>query len=151
MTSVSSKAQQAPPSESDLRQLRIPFVRRATLLRGDAEEDAFVIDIGLAGVFIERPQALPHDETLSIRFAWPGSERPFEARCRVAWWHPEGESLSSKSLPPGGGLEFVEMSESDGERLRVLLVEYCQQEPRVRRFLRHWPAAESRGDDPTAG
>ncbi len=151
MTTVSSKAQQAPPPESVLQQLRIPFVRRATLVRGEGEEEAFVIDIGLAGVFVERPEALPQDETLSIRFAWPGSERPFEATCRVAWWHPEGESLSSKSLPPGGGLQFVEMSDSDGERLRVLLVEYCQQEPRVRRFLRHWPAAESRGDDPTAG
>ena len=69
----------------------------------------------------------------------------------MAWWHPEGESLSSKSLPPGGGLEFVEMSESDGARLRSLLIEYCQQEPRVRRFLRHWPEAERQGDDPTAG
>jgi len=151
MTTVSSKAQQAPPPENILQQLRIPFVRRATLVRGEGEEEAFVIDIGLTGVFVERPEALPQDETLSIRFAWPGSERPFEATCRVAWWHPEGESLSSKSLPPGGGLQFVEMSESDGDRLRVLLVEYCQQEPRVRRFLRHWPAAESQGDDPTAG
>jgi len=151
MTTAYSKAQQAPPPESVLQQLRIPFVRRATLVRGEGEEEAFVIDIGLAGVFVERPEALPQNETLSIRFAWPGSERPFEATCRVAWWHPEGESLSSKSLPPGGGLQFVEMSESDGDRLRVLLVEYCQQEPRVRRFLRHWPAAESQGDDPTAG
>lgn len=151
MTTVSSKTQQASPPESVLRQLRIPFVRRATLLRGKTEEEAFVIDIGLAGVFVERPEALPQGETLSIRFAWPGSERLFEARCRVAWWHPEGESLSSKSLPPGGGLQFVEMSESDQARLRVFLVEYCQQEPRVRRFLRHWPEADRRGDDPTAG
>lgn len=151
MTSASSKAPQAPPPESVLRQLRIPFVRRATLVRADTEEDVFVIDIGLAGVFVERPKALEQDENLSIRFPWPGSERPFEARCRVAWWHPEGESLSSKSLPPGGGLEFVEMSGSDGERLRALLLEYCQREPRVRRFLRHWPESERRGDDPTAG
>jgi len=151
MTSASSKAHQAPPPESVLRQLRIPFVRRATLVRDGAEEDVFVIDIGLAGVFVERRTPLAQNESLSIRFPWPGSERPFEARCRVAWWHPEGESLSSKSLPPGGGLEFVEMSESSSERLRSLLLEYCQREPRVRRFLRHWPEAERRGDDPTAG
>jgi hypothetical protein len=151
MTRILSRTHQAPPPESVLQQLRIPFVRRATLLRGDAEEEVFVIDIGLAGVFVERAQALENDEHLSIRFPWPGSERPFEARCRVAWWHPKGEALSSKSLPPGGGLQFVEMSEPDGERLRALLLEYCQQQPRVRRFLRHWPAADRQGDDPTAG
>ena len=140
-----------PPSDSVLRQLRIPFVRRATLLRDQAEEELFVMDIGLAGVFVERAEALEQGEDLSIRFSWPGSERPFEARCRVAWWHPEGEALSSKSLPPGGGLEFVEMSEGDGQRLRALLIEYCQQQPPVRCFLRHWPEAERHGDDPTAG
>jgi len=32
-----------------------------------------------------------------------------------------------------------------------MLVEYCRQNPRVRRFLRHWPDAERKGDDPTAG
>jgi hypothetical protein len=151
MRPVLSRTRQPPPSDGVLRQLRIPFIRRARLLRGDGEEDVFVFDIGLAGVFIERAQPLEHDESLAIRFAWPGSERPFEARCRVAWWHPEGETLSSKSLPPGAGLEFVEMSEADSERLRSLLLEHCQREPPVRRFLRHWPAAERQGDDPTAG
>jgi hypothetical protein len=105
----------------------------------------------VAGVFVERAEALAADQAVGIRFRWPGSERPFEARCRVAWWHPEGEPLSSKSLPPGGGLEFVEMSDTDRERVRDLLLEYCQRQPRVRRFLRHWPEAERLGDDPTAG
>jgi hypothetical protein len=151
MTRILPRTHQAPPPDSVLRQLRVPFVRRASLLRGDAEEEVFVIDIGLAGVFVERAEALEHDARVSIRFPWPGSERPFEARCRVAWWHPEGEALSSKSLPPGGGLEFVDMSEADAERLRALLLEHCQQKPSVRRFLRHWPEAERHGDDPTAG
>ena len=152
MAQLIPRTSHTPPPDRVLRQLRIPFVRRATLHRGEQdEEEVFVIDIGLAGVFVERAQALKNDERLSIRFPWPGSERPFEARCRVAWWHPEGEALSSKSLPPGGGLQFVEMSEPDGERLRALLLEYCQQQPRVRRFLRHWPAADRQGDDPTAG
>ena len=90
-------------------------------------------------------------QTLEIHFPWPGSEVPFRARCRVAWWHPSGAPLSSKSLPPGAGLQFLEMSEADRERLRGLLVDYCRQNPRVRRFLRHWPDAERQGDDPTAG
>jgi hypothetical protein len=127
------------PSDRVLRQLRIPFVRRATLHRGEEEEEeVFVIDIGLSGVFVERARALDRGERVSICFAWPGSEKPFEARCRVAWWHPEGSPLSSKSLPPGGGLEFVEMSEAGESRVRALL-------------LRNWPESERQGDDPTAG
>ena len=147
---LSSPRESAPP-ESVLQQLRIPFVRRVALVSTARSEDAFMIDIGLAGAFIERADSLPIDELLEIRFPWPGSEIPFSARCRVAWWHPEGGALTSKSLPPGAGLQFVEMSEADRERLRGLLADYCRQNPRVRRFLRHWPEAERQGDDPTSG
>lgn len=139
------------PPDDVLRQLRIPFVRRATLVSSAGEEETFLIDIGIEGAFIERRQPLPQEEEIEIRFPWPGSEIPFHSRCRVAWWHPEGAPLSSKSLPPGAGLQFTEMSETDRHRLRTHLVEYCRQHPRVRRFLRHWPDAERRGDDPTDG
>jgi len=151
MTPALLRSRETAPPDSVLRQLRIPFVRRATLVGASASEDVFMIDIGMAGAFVERAEALPVDESLEIRFPWPGSEIPFAARCRVAWWHPEGAPLSSKSLPPGAGLQFVEMSDVDRERLRALLVDYCRQNPRVRRFLRHWPEAERQGDDPTAG
>jgi Tfp pilus assembly protein PilZ len=151
MTPALSSPRDSSPPESVLRQLRIPFVRRVTLATPSWNEDAFMIDIGLAGAFVERAESLPVDEEIEIRFPWPGSEIPFAARCRVAWWHPEGAPLSSKSLPPGAGLQFVDMSEHDRDRLRALLVDYCRQNPRVRRFLRHWPEAERTGDDPTSG
>jgi hypothetical protein len=151
MSPVFAKAREAPPPESVLRQLRIPFVRRATLVRGGASEEVFIIDIGLAGAFVERERELPVNESLEIRFGWPGSEVPFQARCRVAWWHAQGGPLHSKSLPPGAGLQFVDLSEADSARLRALLVEYCSRHPQVRRFLRHWPETERQGDDPTAG
>jgi hypothetical protein len=139
------------PPDSILRQLRIPFVRRATIVHEGAHEEAFLIDIGLEGVFVEHSEPLPGDQPLEISFAWPGSEIPFRAQCRVAWWHSEGAPLASKSLPPGAGLQFVSMSDSDRERLRAHLVEYCRQHPRVRRFLRHWPDSSRLGDDPTSG
>jgi hypothetical protein len=145
------RAAEAHPPDSVLRQLRIPFVRRAALVREGLHEEAFLIDIGLEGVFIERGEPLPGDQVVEISFAWPGSEIPFKAQCRVAWWHPEGAPLASKSLPPGAGLQFTSMSDVDRERLRAHLVEYCRQHPRVRRFLRHWPEAARRSDDPTAG
>jgi hypothetical protein len=151
MTPAPSSARDPTLPEGVLQQLRIPFIRRAVLVSAAATEDVFLIDIGLTGAFIERAQALAVNQEFQIRVPWPGSEIPFQARCRVAWWHPEGAPLASKSLPPGAGLQFVEMSDADRTRLRTLLVEYCRQNPRVRRFLRHWPDAERKGDDPTAG
>jgi len=151
MTPAPSTARDPTPPEGILQQLRIPFVRRARLVSSARTEEVFLIDIGLAGAFIERAEPLPVEQPIEIQVPWPGSEIPFRARCRVAWWHPEGAPLSSKSLPPGAGLQFVEMSDADRDRLRTLLVDYCRQNPRVRRFLRHWPDAERKGDDPTAG
>lgn len=144
----SPEPREKAPSESVLRKLRIPFVRRATLRFADHEEDVFTIDVGLEGVFIERRDPLKVGEEIEIRFAFPESEIPVKARCRVAWWHPEGAPLSSKSLPAGAGLEFVEMSEADRIRMRDQLLTYCKQHPSVRRFLRHWPQSEREGDDP---
>jgi Tfp pilus assembly protein PilZ len=151
MTPALSSAREPAPPESVLGQLRIPFVRRAALVSAGAAEDVFLIDIGLAGVFVERAESMKVGDAVEIRFPWPGSEVPFSARCRVAWWHPSGAPLSSKSLPPGAGLQFVEMSPADRDRLHDFLVDYCRQNPRVRRFLRHWPESERQGDDPTAG
>jgi hypothetical protein len=151
MSPAPSFARDNVPPEGVLQQLRIPFVRRVTLVVPGRTEEVFMIDIGLAGAFIERAEPMPVDQAIEIQVPWPGSEIPFKANCRVAWWHAQGAPLASKSLPPGAGLQFVEMSESDRERLRGLLVEYCRQNPRVRRFLRHWPDAERQGDDPTAG
>ncbi len=137
------------PRETDLRRLRIPFVRRVTVEREGREEEGFLLDIGLEGGFLERAEALPLDQPFGIRFTWPGSEVPFRARCRVAWWHASGVPLVSKALPSGAGLQFTDMSELDRHRLRDHLLDYCRQNPRVREFLRHWPEA-IRGDDPTA-
>jgi hypothetical protein len=137
-------------SDAVLQRLRIPFVRRVILEREGREEEAFLLDIGLDGAFVERAEPLQANELIAIRFPWPGSEVPFRARCRVAWWHDKSAPLVSKSLSSGAGLQFVEMSEPDRERLHGLLIEYSRQDPGVRRFLRHWPEQE-RSDDPTAG
>jgi hypothetical protein len=151
MTDAQIRARDAQPPDDILRQLRIPFVRKATLRWRGGEEETFLIDIGIEGAFVERREPLPRQEEIVITFAWPGSEIPFHSRCRVAWWHAEGAPLSSKSLPSGAGLQFTDMSELDRDRLRAHLLDYCRQNPRVRRFLRHWPEAERLGDDPTAG
>lgn len=145
---VLSRAEDGVPEERVLSQLRIPFVRRASLMHGGGSEEVFVIDLGLRGVFVERREPLPVGTEAQIRLPLPGNEIPLVARCRVAWRHTADAPLASKELPAGIGLEFVELSDSDRTRLREQLEEYCRQNPRVRRFLRHWPQAERQGDDP---
>ncbi len=74
---------------------------------------------------------------MEVSFHLPGNEIPVEARCRVAWWHPSDEELVSKQLPAGVGLEFVEMSPPDRDRVRRHLEDYLARAPRQRRFHRH--------------
>jgi hypothetical protein len=136
------------PPEDVLRKLRIPYVHKAVLTRGGQQRDVFTIDVGLSGVYVELGDMPPVGERVSVRFLLPGNEIPIEAACRVAWRHGEGKALSSKSLPPGVGLQFVELGERDKERVREHVLEHCRRHPRVRRFLRHWPESELVGDDP---
>jgi len=136
------------PSELVLEKVRIPFVQKASLTHKGVTQEAFTIDVGLTGVYVERAEPLAIGEPVLVSFGMPGYETPLTARCRVAWWHPGDRPLATKSLPPGIGLQFVELSDSDRKRVRELVVEHCRQHPRVRRFLRHWPEAELKGDDP---
>jgi hypothetical protein len=136
------------PPEEVLHKLRIPYVHKALLTRGGEQREVFTIDVGLSGVYVELADALPVGERVSIRFLLPGNEFPIEAECRVAWRHGGGQALSSKSLPPGVGLQFVALPQADGARVREHVLEHCRRDPRVRRFLRHWPESELVGDDP---
>src|SRR5262245_12711629 len=128
----------SPPDEL-LRRLRVSMIQRAGLIRGGDEEAVFTMDVGLAGVFVERPSPLPVGEEVELRFGLPGSGLPVLARCRVAWWHAPDAPLASKALPAGVGLEFVSISARDRERLRELLVEHWRRDPRARQFVRQWP------------
>lgn len=107
-----------------LRQVRIPFIQRASLVHGTEREDVFLVDLGLAGAFAERDQALRVGERVTLSFPLPGNMNRLQAVCRVAWWHSPSAALITKSLPAGLGLEFLELSDADRERLRVYIVQY---------------------------
>lgn len=129
--------------EELLRRIRISFIQRATLERRGTVEDIFILDLGLAGVFVERREPLGLDETVAIRFLLPGNDRPVEATCRVVWRQPAG-AAESHSLPAGTGLEFVSLAEGDRARIRELLTEHCRRHPRGRQFVRPWPRGRGR-------
>jgi PilZ domain len=137
-------AQAALPPDSLLRKLRVSLIQRASLVCNGREEPVFTMDVGLSGVFVERAAPLPLGETVTVSFVLPGNAIPVSATCRVAWWHAPHAPLVSKSLPAGLGLEFISISEPDRVRLRELLLEHWQRDPRARQFVRQWPEASGK-------
>jgi hypothetical protein len=124
-------------SDAALDRIRIPLIQRATLSVGGRDEAVFTIDVGINGLFIERPAPLAVGEEVDLTFPLPGNEIHLRARCRVAWQHAPGERILSKALPAGAGLAFAEISDRDRERVRRYVTEYLSRHPRHRRFHRH--------------
>jgi hypothetical protein len=122
-----------------LQKIRIPFIHRGTLEHEGRSESVFLLDLGLAGAFVERGAGLPVGARVVLHFPLPGNEIPVVVGCRVAWWHPSEKRLFSKALPAGLGLEFVKVSEADRGRLREHLLAYLNGERSGRRFHRSLP------------
>jgi uncharacterized protein (TIGR02266 family) len=113
--------------------VRIPFVQRVRLRVDGAPRDAFAVDLGLEGVFVETPPGGALGAALEVEFKLPGNAIPLRAAVRVAWTRLDRR-------PHGVGLQFVEMNAKDRERLHAYLLRYCEREGRGRRFARAWPA-----------
>lgn len=125
------------PPEPVFRRIRIPFIQRAVFVHEGVREELFLIDLALRGVFVERAEPLPPAATVEVTFRLPGNELPIVARCRVAWWRGPEMALTSKTLPAGLGLEFLDMDGGEGAgRIRAYLSEYLRGNPRHRRFHR---------------
>jgi hypothetical protein len=128
----------AQPNEELVKRTRVSLIRRATLVVDGQSEEALIIDLGLKGVFLEREAPLPIGARARLRFYLPGNELPMDAECRVAWCHTGGAPLRSKQLPPGLGLEFVDLAAAEARRLHVYLSEHFGRNPRARQFSRPW-------------
>jgi hypothetical protein len=141
---ASSGSADAVASDEVLRKVRIPFIQRAALLHPHGEEPLFLVDLALEGAFAERTEPLASGERVKLRFRLPGNEIPLVVGCRVAWENRIGGRLITKALPAGVGLEFVEMTPADRERLRLYLSDYLQ--GGLRRFHRPWPPMSGESD-----
>lgn len=145
LKAVSPGSAEEVPSDAALRRIRIPFVQRAGLTHLGRREELFLVDLGLAGAFVEREEPLDVGERVALRFCLPGNEIPITVSCRVAWWNP-AEHTASKTRPSGVGLEFVEFSEADRGRLRRHLVDHLSGHHGLRHFERPWPLSGEEGE-----
>ena len=69
----------------------------------------YSVNISSGGVFIETVNLLPVDTTLIVKFKLPFSDPVITCNARVAWTNEPGH-LSNHSLPPGMGLQFLDLS-----------------------------------------
>ena len=82
----------------------------------------YFINMSAGGVFIESTTILPEDTELTVKFKLPVSDNIIIARARVAWVNDPLESKKS-SLPPGMGLQFLDLPMEDIHTIRTYLVD----------------------------
>lgn len=69
----------------------------------------YSVNLSTGGVFIETDKILPVDTLLVVKFKLPDNEPIVTCKARVAWINEPG-NLRKYSLPPGMGLQFIDLS-----------------------------------------
>jgi uncharacterized protein (TIGR02266 family) len=80
----------------------------------------YSINLSTGGVFIESGMILPEDTELTVKFNLPNSDTIIIANARVAWVN-DPLLLKKASLPPGMGLQFLNLSVEDMRTIRTFL------------------------------
>jgi uncharacterized protein (TIGR02266 family) len=80
----------------------------------------YSINMSTGGVFIESSMILPEDTELTVKFNLPNSDTIISVSARVAWVNDPLE-LKKASLPPGMGLQFINLSIEDMHTIRTFL------------------------------
>jgi len=80
----------------------------------------YSINISAGGVFIESSMILPEATELTVEFSLPDSNNIIIAKSRVAWTNGP-DSIKKASLPPGMGVQFLDLSMEDMNAIRTYL------------------------------
>jgi uncharacterized protein (TIGR02266 family) len=113
-----SSNQVSPEKRSDPR-----YLARIAIFHGPYQKQIltdYSININTGGVFIESRMILPENTELTVKFNLANSDRIIVARARVAWVN-DPCSIKKASLPPGMGLQFLNLSMEDIHTIRTFL------------------------------
>jgi len=104
-------------------------------IAGEAVMETSTCNVSTKGVFVKL-DPLPEPGThLWISFSLPKEEAPIAAEVRVVWQNPpsDGSGLGSRApkLPPGCGLEFLDIEETDLERIRAHVAQRVSKPERI--------------------
>jgi hypothetical protein len=122
------------PRPKTPRTLRIPFVRRCTVISAPGERDGMVLDISVKGAYVKTTPLPETGESLTITFRVPGNDRLLRIR-GVAAWLNRHQAHPVHSLPPGFGFRFLELTPEDMGLIAGTIDAYCQSNPLYRQYL----------------
>jgi uncharacterized protein (TIGR02266 family) len=82
----------------------------------DELHQAWIHNINTGGCFVETHELLPIDYKINIQFSPEDNDDLICCRARVAWVnHPEW--IKCEQLPPGMGVQFIDLDENTTQRL----------------------------------
>ena len=87
----------------------------------------FSVDLSTGGLYVKTDFPLPLDETLTLRFTLPDHKGMVTCKARVAWVNPK-KNPRKPDLPPGMGIQFVELSLEEMKSIKRFL-EHNELEP----------------------
>ena len=80
----------------------------------------YTVNMSTGGLFIETGTILPVDTLFVVKFKLPGNDAIITCTARVAWTNEPGQ-LRKYSLPPGMGLQFLDLSLDNLHAIREYL------------------------------
>lgn len=87
----------------------------------------FSVDMSTGGLYVKTAFPLPVDESLTLRLTLPDQKGMVSCNARVAWVNPK-ENPRKPELPPGMGIQFVDLSLEDMKAIKRFL-EHNELEP----------------------
>lgn len=109
--------------EPQIDKVRIPFVAPCVVAGQEGPSLGSVCNLSTEGIYVAIEPPPPAGEAVIVSFRLPGREETFERAAIVAWVNVDG-AHRVRALPPGCGLRFVNLSESDEVVLTDLVDRY---------------------------
>jgi uncharacterized protein (TIGR02266 family) len=87
----------------------------------------YSVNMSTGGVFIESGMIHPIDTTLVLKFKLSDNDKVISCKARVAWTNEPGQ-LKNSSLPPGMGIQFLDLSLENLQAIRNFIKD-CDLQP----------------------
>ena len=83
---------------------------------------AYIANLGEGGLFIHTTKSLPVGSLLDLEFSLPDSDQTITTKGKVMWIRPQ--DMSTEKMPPGMGIQFIDMKPNDNELLKNYLAKF---------------------------
>jgi uncharacterized protein (TIGR02266 family) len=99
------------------------FLARIAIFNGPYQRELmtdYTVNVSSGGVFIETGKLLEVDTLLTVKFKLPDQDRVISCTSRVAWVN-EATAPKKPTLPPGMGLQFLDLAMEDMNAIRIFI------------------------------